>query len=59
MSNMAIKRYGSRAQPLDTTPPIVKLLFWAYENPDEALEMGKIIIAVGGLMLFLGTIFKE
>ena len=39
--------------------PIARLLFWAYENPEKALEIGAEIVVVGGLIWFLGALFKR
>ena len=39
--------------------PITNLLFWAYDNPEKALEIGVKIAVVGGLIWFLGALFKR
>ena len=53
---VSIRRYNNTEIAL---PPIVKLLVWAYENPEKALEIGVNIAVVGGLIWFLGAIFKK
>jgi hypothetical protein len=50
-----IQRYNDSGVQLS---PIAKLLIWAYENPEKALEIGAKIALFGGLMWFLGTLFK-
>jgi hypothetical protein len=39
--------------------PEVKLLVWAYQNPEKALEIGAKVAAVGILVWFLGALFQK
>jgi hypothetical protein len=59
---MSIRSYGSvlRYDNAEVAlSPAVKLLVWAYENPEKALEIGAKIAAVGVLIWFLGALFKK
>jgi hypothetical protein len=52
----SIQRYDNAVVALS---PTAKLLTWAYENPEKALEIGAKIALVGGLIWFLGALFKK
>jgi SpoU rRNA methylase family enzyme len=59
---MAIRSYGSIRKYDDAEvalSPEVKLLVWAYQNPEKALEIGAKIAAVGILVWFLGALFQK
>ena len=62
VTEMSIRSYGSiqRYENAEVAlSPTVRLLVWAYENPEKALEIGAKIAAVGVLIWFLGTLFKK
>lgn len=59
---MAMRKYGSMRgyeNPEIAMSPIAKLLLWTYENPEKAIEIGVKVAIVGGLIWFLGALFKE
>jgi len=62
MIEMAIRTYGSIRKydnVEDASSPEVKLLVWAYQNPEKALEIGAKVAAVGILIWFLGALFQK
>lgn len=62
MMEMAIRTYSSIRKYDNVeiaSSPEVKLLVWAYQNPQEALEIGAKLAAVGILIWFLGALFKK
>lgn len=59
---MVMGKYGSiqrYANTEITLSPIARLLVWAYENPEKALEIGVKIAVVAGLIWFLGALFEK
>jgi len=59
---MAIRRYDSTQKYGDSElalSPLARLLIWAYQNPEKALEVGAKLAVVGGLIWFLGTLFEK
>lgn len=59
---MAIRSYGPIRKYENTEvalSPEVKLLVWAYKNPEKALEIGAKVAAAGILVWFLGALFQK
>ena len=59
---MAIRSYGLTRKFDDAEvalSPEIKLLVWAYRNPEKALEIGAKVAAVGIVVWFLGALFQK